>query len=87
MSRKFRGPKLVGPSGPKPETRDITDKSKLVWKSFFDPMSAAVANLNAAIQQAQNTVAQCIIEAEGLTVEEWVFDMDKLKLMKRPKAG
>jgi hypothetical protein len=71
----------------KPEVRDISDKSKLLWASYFGPIQSAVAQLNAAITNTNDVVARSIMEAEGVSPEEWVFDMATVKLTRRPKAG
>lgn len=71
----------------KPEVRDISDGSKLVWGSFFGPMQEAAQKLNAAISITQNIIAAQIIKAEGLSPEEWMFNMDNLKLERRKKEA
>lgn len=68
----------------KAERRDLSDKSKLIWERFTGPLAVAAAQMNAAIQVAQNTVARCLIEAEELDPNEWVLDMDTAQLIKRP---
>lgn len=68
----------------KVEVHDISDRSKLLWGEFYGPMQAAAQQLNAAIIAVQNTVAKAIIEREGLKPEEWLFDMDRLRLQRKP---
>lgn len=76
--------KLVKPK--KMERRDISAESKLVWAEFFGPMQAAVAQLNAAITNAQNVVAGRVLQIEGVSNKEWALDMDTLTLVRKPNA-
>jgi hypothetical protein len=64
--------------------RELTAKSLLAWERFNGPMQAAVAQVNEAVRVAQNTVARCLIEAEELNPNEWLFDMDNLVLIPKP---
>jgi hypothetical protein len=68
----------------KPETRPMSDSSKLAWQEFFVPTQAAAAQLNAAISAAQNTIAKLLLKSDGLDPSEWVLDMDNLRYVKRP---
>jgi hypothetical protein len=67
------------------ETRDLSDKSKLVWFQFIGPMQAAANAFNAAIVSTQNLVAGTIIRDEGLDPDEWALDMGKVKLVRLPE--
>lgn len=62
----------------------ITDTNKLLWERYHGPMQAAAAQLNAAIQNVQNILAGIIIEREGFSTETHLFDMDRLRIVKRP---
>lgn len=64
--------------------RDLSDKSKLIWREFHDPLALAAQQFNVAVQSAENTVARLLIEAEGLNPENWLLNMDNLKLFPRP---
>lgn len=68
------------------EVHPIGDKSKLLWERYYAPMQNAAAAMNAAITNTQNMIAAIIIEAEGFSPETHVFDMDKLRIMRRPVA-
>lgn len=70
----------------KMEKKDISDKSKLVWERFIGPLASAASQMNVALTNAQNIMAQRIIEAEGLNPDEWIFDIDNVQLVKRPEV-
>lgn len=67
------------------EERDISDANKLLWAQYYGPMQQAAATLNAAITNTQNLLATVIAKSEGLDPSEWVFDMDRVVMVKRPK--
>ena len=67
------------------EERAISDANKLLWSQYYGPMQQAAATLNAAITNTQNLLATIIVKSEGLSPEEWVFDMDRMMLVKRPQ--
>ena len=68
-----------------PETCDISKKNALAWERFTSALQSAAGQLNHAISVAQSTVAMAIIESEGKSPKEWVFDMDNVCLVKVPK--
>lgn len=67
------------------EIHDISDRSRLIWERFFRPMQSAAATLNIAIAAAQDVVAGQIMEAEGFSADEFLFDVDSLTIVRRPK--
>lgn len=87
MKRRNRMAGIISPSrngDAKVERRPISDKSKLTWERFIGPLQNMAANANAALQNSQNTVARLLIEQEGLNADEWMFDADRLELVKKP---
>lgn len=82
MSQRKRGIALMGVG----EIRPISDASKLLWERYWGPMNAAAAQFNAAVTNTQNILAAIIIEREGLSPETHVFDMDKLRIVPRPRV-
>lgn len=68
------------------EIRPISDANKLLWERYYKPMQAAAAQFNAAITNTQNILAAIIMEREGVSTETHVFDMDKLRIVPRPRV-
>lgn len=81
MSNRSRGPaRIIG------EIKPISDANKLLWERYFNPMQAAAAQFNAAIRNTEQILAAVIIEREGFTTDTHVFDMEKMRVIPRPKA-
>lgn len=70
----------------KPERKDMTDSSKLLWAQYYGPMQAAAQSLNAAIVNAQNALGAALLRLDGLDPKEWALDMDTLTYVRRPPA-
>lgn len=64
----------------------ISDKSKLLWERYWNPMNGAAQALNAAISNTQNLLASIIMEMEGFDPKTHVFDMDNMRIIPRPKT-
>lgn len=72
---------------PSAETRPLSDASKLIWAQFMGPMEAAAQQLNLAMAAARNTVATQLMKAEGLDPEDWQFNMDTLRFVRRQEGA
>lgn len=81
MSQRSRGPaREIGAIIP------ISDANKLLWERYYGPMQSAAAAFNAAIRNTENMLAAIIMEREGASTETHVFDIDKLRIIPKPKA-
>lgn len=70
----------------KQEERDISAQSALLWAEYYRPMQQAAVALNEAIANTQNIIATVIAKNEGLDPTDWMFDISRLKLVRKPKG-
>lgn len=78
--RRARAPRVIG------EVHPIGDKAKLLWERYYAPMQAAAAAMNNAIANTQNILGAIIIEMEGYSPTTHLFDVDGLRIVRRPNA-
>lgn len=69
----------------KAEEHAISAESKLLWAEYYGPMQQAATALNLAIANTQNMMATIIATREGLEPSEWMFDIGRLVMVKKPK--
>lgn len=86
MKRRTKGHAVsFGPNNKPLATQDMTDAGKLVWGEFAGPMNAAVAQINAATQAAQNALAKALAPGEGVDPRQgWVLNVPRMRWEKRP---
>lgn len=69
------------------ESFPLSDKGKLLWERYFTPMQAAAATFNTAIKNTEQLLASILLEIDGYSPETHVFDMDHLRIIKRPAVA
>jgi hypothetical protein len=67
------------------EIRPLSDASKLLWERYWGPMNAAATQLNLALNNAQNILGALILEKEGVDPEKFSVDVDKMRIVPRPR--
>jgi hypothetical protein len=67
-------------------SQPISAESTLLWERWYKPMQAAAAQINAAITNTQNILAAIILEREGVSPDTHLLDIDKLRIIARPKT-
>lgn len=76
-----RGGRVIG------EIKPLSDANKLLWERYQGPMNAAAAQFNAAIANTQNILGRIIMEREGVDPDTHVLDVDRMRIIPRPKGG
>jgi hypothetical protein len=67
------------------ETRELSDRSKLVWQQFVGPAQQGMQAVQVALNNAQELVARLLAQAEGLDPDMgWRLHVGKMRWEKHP---
>ena len=67
------------------EIRPLSAESKLLWERYWGPMNSAAVQFNAALRNAENILGTIILEKEGLDPEKYLVDVEKMRIVPRPR--